>query len=256
MGFNKRLTPTIKGKDTKVRLEFNEALHKYTYNGKELESVTTWIHRKFCRPFNSMGAAMGKKKSSNMKGIKCLNPKQLVKYWKLNANRAANRGTAVHVFAEMYDMDPFNTYPEDPKEYAFIKFTNKANSKYKLVATEQRVYSEAYGLAGTVDRIYYNPTNDTYIIADLKTSKELDKHYNKMLGSLKRYNQTKINTYRAQLTVYKALYKALFGKIVSELWIVHLKPDSTYEVIKVEPFKEIEQELGDNIDYDKLLEKL
>ena len=248
--------PNAVSQATKSKLVFDEKLHKYTYEGKELESVTTWINRKFCKPFNALGAAIGKKKSSNNKGISCLAPNKLVKYWKLNANRAANYGTGAHEFAEMYDMDPVNTVPEYPKEHAFVAFATAANKKYRLIETEMRVYNAAFGLAGTIDRIYFNPKTQSYIIADLKTSKEMDKYYNKMTNELSAYAQSKINIYRAQLSIYSELYQLSTKRTVSELWIVHLKPDATYDVIKVEHMPEIKTVLASQTDYDKLLDSL
>jgi hypothetical protein len=210
--------PTIR--EDKIILD--PTVNKYKIDNTYLDRVTSWINT-FEKPFNPLGVSVGLTSSNNKKGIvNTLTPQQRVHYWNLNSNRATSYGTGLHIFSEMYDLDPTSTIPMFNKEYAVVKFIKDSSKTYRLIGNELKVYSKRYKLAGTIDRLIQNIHTGKYCIMDWKTSSDIDKTYNKYpKDPFKKYPQCKRSHYEIQLGTYR-----LLGNIILDNGrILHIQPD-------------------------------
>lgn len=109
-----------------MTLAFDKANHAYTFDGKPVVNVT-----RICGLLNSYA------------GI----PADVLA-------RAADRGDAVHYATELYDQDDLDieTMPDEVTGYVCAWMRFRAETGFKPTHIEQRVYSERYRYAGTLDR--------------------------------------------------------------------------------------------------------
>lgn len=248
-------------KEVKQRVVLDEVNRCYVADGVKLKRVTEWLEQ-FKRPFDSFNVAIGMRRAANIKGEKSLTPVEQVKYWNLQGKRAVNYGTAVHTFAEMYDMDN-TTLPISRKEKAVVSFINDTEERYELIGNELRCFNKAYGLGGTIDRLLRDKKTGKYIIMDWKTSKEIDKSYNKLNKPFNMFDQSKRNEYSIQLTTYQLLgYIEIEEKVlklkpddIQEMWLVILNDNGTYtiEIVETDFRPLLEQVLEGQKDYEQEL---
>ena len=249
--------------DSKIMLSADKG--KYLIDGIGLDRVTNWIHS-YVPKFDAYGAAIGAKRKANVNGEDCLNPNKKVHYWNLNSERSKSYGTAVHTFAEMYDMDR-NTVPIFVKEYAVKKFIDDTEDRYTLIGNELRCFSKKYKLAGTIDRLLKDKETGRYIIMDWKTTFDIDKDYGKkMKDAFKIYKNSYRNQYEIQLMVYKNLeHIEINGHImdissdeIQEMWLIILKDDGTYllEIVCNVDEEIVIQELEKRCDYGEAINEL
>lgn len=134
---------------------------------------------------------------------------------KFAMDQAADRGTRVHRAAEEIDRTGRCECDSDIAGYvnAYAKFLSEHQVEW--IDIEKPVYNEASWYAGTLDRAGY--IDGKPVILDIKTTKKITGK-NKLL-------------YAAQLTAYRAAYD---GHDDSDLFILQLKDDGTYKLIKLE----------------------
>lgn len=110
-------------------LTFDPGPHVYRYNGLVVPSVTQVLEAAGCYDF---GGAR---------------PEDL--------RRGRERGTAVHLLAELHDKDDLDidSIDEELTGYlaAWVRF--RAERQVVIEAVEQRVYNKTYRYAGTLDRL-------------------------------------------------------------------------------------------------------
>lgn len=143
------------------KVQFDEATHTYTLDGKELPSVTHIIRYLAVDKANNADPNM--------------------------ALIARERGSAVHEATVMYDYS--GEIPDDfPAEYApyleaYVQFVRDYQPKWELI--EHPMADEAAGFAGTLDR--FGLIDDEYAILDIKTSYKVDMP--SLSAQLAAYNQ-------------------------------------------------------------------
>lgn len=134
--------------EKRSRVQFDEATHTYTLDGKELPSVTHIIRYLAVDKANNADPNM--------------------------ALMARERGSAVHEATVMYDYS--GEIPDDfPSEYApyleaYVQFVRDYKPKWELI--EHVMADEESGFAGTLDR--FGLIDDEYAILDIKTSYKID----------------------------------------------------------------------------------
>ena len=131
-----------------AKVQFDEATHTYTLDGKELPSVTHIIRYLAVDKANNADPNM--------------------------ALIARERGSAVHEATVMYDYS--GEIPDDfPAEYApyleaYVQFVRDYKPKWEL--TEHKMGNEYLDFAGTLDR--FGLIDGEYAILDIKTSYKVD----------------------------------------------------------------------------------
>lgn len=207
-----------------TQLRFNEEQHKYTVDGKELTSVTTYV-KKFIKPFDVFMMSHRVANSRKNRGLG-LTAEYFRKYWKFKGEMARSIGNITHFFAESM---PHFTEPSSPLEKAVIAFYEDIiKDKEVIEAKELMCYYK--GLSGTVDLI----TSDDkgLIIRDYKTSKDLNRSYGKMLAPFNSLKDSQLNQYSLQLLLYAYIIEKVTGNKAYKLEIVKLSDDG-YEISQI-----------------------
>lgn len=130
------------------KVQFDEATHTYTLDGKELPSVTHIIRYLAVDKANNADPNM--------------------------ALMARERGSAVHEATVMYDYS--GEIPDDfPAEYApyleaYVQFVRDYKPSWELI--EHQMGNATLGFAGTLDR--FGLIDGEYAILDIKTSYKVD----------------------------------------------------------------------------------
>jgi hypothetical protein len=253
-------------------IKFEEEGHKYTIldsssgvpsNG--YTSVTTWVHTHF--PHFDADSIIAKMMSG-----KAWKPGH--KYWGLTADGikdlwntkrddACGAGTKLHYEIEcfmnssvlrfdykhcelLYQHNMLikydKRYLDFGKEWSyFMKFVADF-PELKPYRTEWTVYHEELRLAGSIDMVYEN-LDGTLSIYDWKRSAEIS-HVNAwdkcaLTKEIDWMPDSNFWHYALQLNTYKAILELKYGKIVKDLFLVRLHPDSTdYELIQVPDLKD------------------
>lgn len=175
-------------------MKFDPVPHRYTYNGKELVSVTGYIKRwEQDQDWDSI-----LEKSALKKGV---DKTTLRRQWDLAGHMATIAGTATHLYAENLcnlcitgDINVLDDIvkvqyidgwliPISTKQHAAAKAVEEIlkDPNNHIVMTETKVFNEAY--AGTFDLLVYHSDNDKskegLYIMDWKTNSSLINEYNR-----------------------------------------------------------------------------
>lgn len=221
-------------------LKFDEPSHTYKKDGFLLTSVSNVI-KGFARPFDSdkMSKLVARKEG--------VSQKEILQRWTDIKDEACSFGTRVHDFGERYVIDRYKVDSDlkfksvyqhlengeqlSPKELALIKFWNKKPDFYIPIALELRMFCVALGIAGTADIILLDTRDNSLVIGDYKTNKDLFKQYKdqKLLGIFSDMADTPFSKYKIQLSTYQVLLE-LTGMKVSRRFLVWLKPDGEFEI--------------------------
>lgn len=139
-----------KWNNQKHKLTFNEELHKYYWDGKEIKgSVSSVINS--ISPYKDME----------------IDPAVL--------EAAGIRGTMVHKWIE----DHINEVPIEQRKLiesyrpyinAFLEWEKEWGPRFKILHSELQLYSIQDGYAGTIDAIVYDNQLNEYGILDFKTN--------------------------------------------------------------------------------------
>jgi hypothetical protein len=243
----------------KIRAHFNlivfdEGAHSYTVRGRGLIPVSTLI-KEFCRPFHAQSIA------SNLERKTGRPAESFIEEWDDIKNEACRLGTRAHDFGERYVIDKFKvpstlTFKNvnehlkageelSPKEKALIKFWEELPSYYIPILLELRMFNEEWGIAGTADIILLDTRDNTLVIADYKTNKDLFKQFldQKLLSIFSDMNDTPYSHYKIQVSAYEAMIEET-GYKVSRRTIIWLKEDGNYELFHMSSVaKEIKEYL-------------
>lgn len=256
-------------------LTFVEEGHRYFLRGKEMECVSNVAHR-FQEHIDSVKLATETYERNFYKPTSKyyqMTVEQILESWKKISNEACSTGTFHHEFGEscfyymigQYDkiLPDFKDRLTDdggfmaihPKEEAIVKFYEEIPQCIVPILAETRVFVEydKSGYAGTFDILFYydaelagKPNNNSgLLVLDFKTNKDLYKNFNeqKLLPPFDGLLDMPLSTYKLQLSLYENALHKIGLKVVGRR-ILWLKPDSTYEKINLESYREqIDEEL-------------
>ncbi len=204
---------------------FNPKLHRYTYKGEVMTSVTTLVG-KFHKPFDTESVA---KKTSQKTGVDA----EILKEQWAETNRYANEiGTATHEWIEDYYNGNWRQLPTNPDIIHRINKFNKIYCKYlhKLtpVKFETRIFSPEWKVAGTIDALFLK--DGKLYILDYKTNKDFkdDSHkhgrWENLLEPFDSFYKNHHNEYSIQLCLYALILKQ-WGIDVAGAYLVYIGPD-------------------------------
>nr|DAX18409.1 MAG TPA: ATP dependent helicase [Caudoviricetes sp.] len=210
-------------------LKFDEATHTYTKLKKKLTPVS-YVLKKFTEEFDSDKMSV---LVANKRGI---TKEEVLKEWEDNKNKACQLGTKVHLFGENYcrdrELKPTNGYEE-----AIVKWYSTKPDYIETTFLELQMFSDALGIAGTSDMVFYNTKTGKFKILDYKTNQDLFKNYKgkKMLKPFNYLLDNPYNKYQLQLSLYQILFEQTGYEIESRA-LVWIKSNGTYEVYKTEDY--------------------
>ena len=232
-------------------VRYDPDTHTYTYNGKVLNNVTTWIQQ-YSKPFEALYPSIQKAKfnTKHNKGIQ--NAKLLRKYWRLNGQRARLLGSAAHTFVEMYLLDR-TSIPTTNYDIAAIRAIQAIELKWDIVKIEYKVFDIDSNLAGTVDIKLQHKVTKEYAILDWKTSKDMHKKYNNLLPPFKKYHASSLYKNKLQLFTYSYLDTDTIP--LNNHFIVQLTGSGVYNVFRTsEQDAELRELLDEQINNRKQLD--
>ena len=256
-------------------IHFEEEGHKYTITNDSLNdnsindsssytSVTTWVHSHF--PHFDADLII-----SRMMSGKAWKPGH--KYWGLTADaikdlwnskrdNAAGAGTNLHYEIECFMnsnvlrfdythkelLQQYQIWIKYEKKYLdfgvewsyFLKFVSDFPDM-KPYRTEWTIYDEDVKLAGSIDMVYEN-SDGSLSIYDWKRCADIVKvnAWNKYAISsyIDWMPDSNFWHYALQLNTYKAILESKYNKVIKDLFLVRLHPDSTeYELIRIPDLK-------------------
>ena len=231
-------------------------------------SVTTWVHTHFTQFDAGLIIERMMSNKSWKPGHKYwgLTASEIKDLWNLKRDDAAGAGTKLHYEIEcfMNSKDLLIEYThldlilekekekekekENGKKYLgfgiewtyFLNFIQD-NPHMKPYRTEWTVYHEDLRLAGSIDMVYENP-DGSLSIYDWKRSADIVKvnAWNKcaITKCINWMPDSNFWHYALQLNAYKMILETKYGKVVKDLYLVRLHPNSdNYELIQVPDLK-------------------
>lgn len=221
----------------KNQLKFNKTKHKYTYNGKELISVTTYI-KQFFPEFDAKGIARKLNKMRNTKWYR-MGIRKILAQWK----EQASYGTKIHEEIETYINEPLvyaKACDVSEETQQALGFWHNHCRKLNKPSTypELRVFNEELGLAGTIDVAIYHTLDSGEVVVDLidwKVTKDLTKTVKLVTeGPLAEFKvqDNKLSKYSLQLNLYKRILE-LGGVRVNKMFLAKLDKDGGIEIFDV-----------------------
>jgi hypothetical protein len=204
-------------------MRFNKETHTYTHNGEVYKSVSEFIGQYFPEfKKDIISSAVAKRDG--------LEKQDVLDKWKMKGEMAQDYGNAIHTAIEM-----FLKYGEKPDHNHLKDAVDQYEelNEYETVRSEIVFYCEDKKIAGTSDLVV-KLGNKEVIIRDIKTNGDLHKDgYNKMKEPFKELEDSKLNKYRLQLSVYKYLAEVMGLKVKKlEIWYWD---GNKFEVMEIEP---------------------
>jgi hypothetical protein len=246
-----------------INIQFYEEDHKYiilTEPDIKYTSVTTWNHHHFPKfdadeVISSMMKSKGWKEGHRYWG---LTAEQIKAQWNTNKDSACGAGTDLHFEIECFNNDKRlsrgylnkelydiymidNNLTHESKSLEWQYFINfvRDNPDLKPYRTEWTVYHDDVKISGSIDMIYENP-DGTLSIYDWKRAKNITRinNFNKFAlpAQICHLPDSNFWHYALQLNTYKVIIEQKYNKIVKDLFLVKLHPDSeekNYELIKL-----------------------
>ena len=159
-----------------LQITFDEGPHTYQdSDSMYYTSVTTFVKRS--KPeFDTDGEIL--KRCAARDGI---TPEELQRKWKHKGSQASIYGTRCHENAEFQFTKQFNKIhnPVIPKEEIAFRviwdYVAMLQKKYTFMSCEQIVFSPRYALAGSIDLLMRDDSQQTLWILDWKSNERIDK---------------------------------------------------------------------------------
>jgi hypothetical protein len=198
-------------------LHFDEASHTYTYDGRELVSVTQFLGR-FFEIFDAPRIARRVVTNPNSK-YHGRDPDELVAEWEAGGRQARELGTLLHsnIQQQLVDGEVRGEKIDEFRHFeAFI-----AGKDWHPLMVEEQVFCAEAGIAGTVDAVFEQPNGDV-VICDWKRAKKMkfDNRWQKAKPPIQHLDDCDLSKYSLQLSLYRHLLRdRLAGRNVSLMLI-------------------------------------
>lgn len=219
-------------KDLETKLEwmfsdlvFEEKAHTYHVNGVPFPSVSSLIKEHETPVDFDLIAERVAIRNNKTKS-------QVQREWDKIKDDACALGSETHLYAENYDgtQEPINNL-----QFAAKKFFDELPEYYIILSKELRMYSKAFKYAGTADLVLFDTRDNSLVIADFKTNKDLFKSFHQLQGIFSDLEQSNFNKYQLQLSYYQIMLEQT-GVDVSNRVIIWLQRDGTYKVYQTEDY--------------------
>ena len=219
-----------------ANISFEEVAHKYTIAGGETyTSVTTFIKPLF-EEFDAEKVIAGMRKSKKWPQSKYfgMETEDIKAQWAANGAEAATKGTAMHADIERFYNGELVVNESAEYQY-FQRFAAQCGlTPYR---TEWTVYDESCLIAGSIDMVFAR-ADGVLEIYDWKRTKSIDKATpwgkSGKHAAIAHLPDTNYWHYALQLNLYKYILEHKYDKVVANLCLVRLHPDSSkYECVHV-----------------------
>jgi hypothetical protein len=217
-------------------IEFDEPTHRYTIKGdnKGWISCTGFLHD-FFPHFNPDATISKMMRSPKWPQSKYFGKtaEQIKAEWEASGKEASGSGTAMHLAIEqhMHDSEEvIDPAVKETKEWKYyMNFWNACGGDLVPYRSEWEVFCEEHKLAGSIDMVYYRPSDKKYVIYDWKRSKEIktSNTFESGYPPLEHLPHCNYWHYTLQLNVYKWFLETYYGLEIGDLYLVILHPDNT-----------------------------
>ncbi len=185
-------------------LQFDEASHTYTYDGRELISVTQFLG-KFFEIFDGPRIARRVVTNPNSK-YHGRDPDELVAEWEANGRQARELGTLLHHNIQQFLVDGDMSGERSDEFSHFEAFI--ASKDWRPMMVEEQVCCPDAGIAGTVDAVFEDARGDV-VICDWKRAKKMkvDNRWQKAKPPIQHLDDCDLSKYSLQLSLYRHLLR-------------------------------------------------
>lgn len=239
---------------------FEADAHKYTYDGVNFDSVTTFL-KTFKEEFKRDYWA---NKKAQQAGVSV---DVILSDWKKKADTANILGTAVHEWIENFwimwgtgEIPAHYDSPNDEVRKRCEKFLSIYESKLKNfvpLKPELKIFSKKWRLAGTVDQplLFWDDKlgKVLLVIGDWKTNKEFkdDYHpkgkYQKLYRPFSHLHANSHNEYSIQISLYRLILEEI-GIETHSGFLCHIGPEGP---AKLYPAKDLRSMLKIYLDHNR-----
>jgi len=219
------------------KFKFKEDVHKYYCNEKEMETSVTRFMERFSEPFDEQYWA---KKKATEEGISV---EEMLERWASKARISQILGTSLHATVELlfhnklfsFDKKAIRGQCRTDEEsetvinnyYSMVgmvdKYYKAAEKKLIPVKLEMVVGDEELGIAGCLDALFWNKKTKSLEIFDYKSNEtfKLENAYQNLKFPFDNLQETSLNKYSIQLSIYKYFIKKHTGLEIGDCWLVH-----------------------------------
>lgn len=205
-------------------LLFNEEQHVYYVNGKGLDHSVSYFLSRLSQPFDqdTMSQCVAQRDG--------ITQQEVLDKWKKINKEACDLGTRVHAFAEHYAEDR-SLKPSDGFEKSVVAFYDTMPSHISVAATELEMYHEKYLFGGTTDVLFYDEKDNSFILGDWKTNKDIFKNYQgqTLQFPFQDMLDAPVSKYQLQLSFYQIMLEQLTDIPIKKRVIVWLRPDGSFQ---------------------------
>ena len=139
---------------------------------------------------------------------------------------ACEWGTYIHLLCEKFILER-ELNPTQKVTYATL-FEYLSHRRHEIIGSEVRLFHPELGIAGTCDLLLN--IDGRIVIGDFKTNKSLHYHNGFCSHPLSDIDNSTLNGYYYQMSVYAWILRESYGIIADEVEIWWIKPE-TYEII-------------------------
>lgn len=222
-------------------LHFRAEDHVYTFQGRELKSVTTLVDECFPKFDADYWAPVVARREG-------VSEAEIRERWEKNACRARDLGTEMHANIEHYYLSGELARDFDTRSLFEQFIAGKTLYPYR---TEWAVFDEDLGVAGTID--FLECRNGEFHVYDWKRSdKVMDKYLGRPLkenrygkkgyGAMRDVDDTSYWHYALQLSIYRYILSRKYGIQATGSSLVVLHPNNRMPYVVDVPYLERELE--------------
>jgi DNA-binding transcriptional MerR regulator len=226
-------------------ISFDEKEHKYSLDGIEYISVTTFINTILFEKFNEIEVSEIIEKQEKDKNHKYygLNSLQIRELW----NKIRDNGINVHSIIEKFYKNETLTLEEtEKKEFKqFMKFHQEKiiSNNIEPYKSEFRIYDKELRIAGTIDMIY-KLNKDEYIIYDWKTSEKITRSNPYKSGIVQSITNNCADCnfchFSIQLMLYREILQRNYKMNITKMFIVLFNQNNNnYIIEEIKPFQNL-----------------
>ena len=244
-----------------ARLSFDPGPHVYT----DLETgfvpacvsdvVETWCSFDSEAKATEISARDFHKKGAKYYGM---TKEDILRQWNENADKAADKGTVLHSFAEAcFCVATGQPEKVDPEWRSRVSEDGTRIDAYSIeeagimqafqwmpdylvpVVKECRLYNDELGYAGTVDLLCYDMKENFFVLLDWKTNESLDKGFSsKMKGAFSRLRDVPLNHYKIQQSLYQIRLRKL-GFDIRRRYLLHIDYHGIFMPVPIEEYMDL-----------------
>lgn len=240
--------------DGKHIITFFDMPHEYVDNSWKKYLSSTSMIKRFFHEFDSVSQALKCSSGLNPK-YSWIDPDEILSAWEAERVRGSTEGSNVHLYAESLVSDwPIEKRPIPISNRCKLLFGQVDSAVQFLLASglvfisaEMIVFNPDRGISGMIDCVAYDPINNTILIIDWKQNKKISKknRWQSGFGPLSHLEQTDINVYTLQLSVYQFILQAgvYFENVEYRRILIHIQ-EKDYKIYELENYKyEVEEML-------------